>query len=165
MHEEGASPGVTLRQPRPGELGWIVEMHRDVYSRHFGWGEDFDSIVAGIVSGYALSRDGRQYCWIADLGGEPVGCVMLTHDPDGTARLRVMLVVESAQHRGIGRLLAEKVLATARACGDREVLLWTTDKQVAARRLYKALGFQIVSTEPNTTFAPGATNEFWRLEL
>lgn len=157
---------VYLREPQPGELGWIVQAHGEFYFREFGWGTQFEGVVADIVGRYAEQMaDPQQFCWIADLGGKPVGCVMLTRDPDRTARLRVMLVDEAARGRGVGQLLCQAVLDAAKTCGDRSVVLWTTSRQKAARRLYQRFGFQCLSSEPNTTFDSSAMDESWRLDF
>ena len=79
--------------------------------------------------------------------------------------LRVMFVIEAARGNGIGRMLGQAVIDTARACGDSSIILWTTNKQIAARCLYKRLGFRCISSKPNTTFDSNAMDELWHLEL
>lgn len=161
-----------LRALQPGDLGWITQVHGDFYARTFGWGTQFEGIVAQIVADYARTTEApsgqgekRQRCWIAELDGRRSGCVMLSRDPDGTARLRLMLVLNRAQGSGLGRALGQVVIDQALAWREPELVLWTTTKQVAARKLYEKLGFSRVSETPNTTFATDAMDETWRLLL
>lgn len=162
----------TLRAPQPGDLGWITQVHGDFYARTFGWGTQFEGIVAQIVADFARTTQApddaaqaKQRCWIAEQNGKRAGCVMLTRDDDGTARLRLMLVLASAQGTGLGRALGQAVIDQARAWEESALVLWTTSKQVAARGLYKTLGFTQVAAVPNTSFAPDAMDETWRLQL
>ncbi|MEM1230084.1 MAG: GNAT family N-acetyltransferase [Pseudomonadota bacterium] len=161
-----------LRAPEPGDLGWITQVHGEFYARTFGWGTAFEGIVARIVADFADSTtapanegERRQRCWIAEHEGERAGSVMLSRDADGTARLRLMLVLERARGQRLGQILGEAVIEQARAWGEPELVLWTTDQQVAARALYRKLGFERVASEPNRGFAAGAMDETWRLRL
>lgn len=157
---------VYLRDPKAGELGWIVKVHGEYYSQEYGYGPAFEGIVADIVARYAAEWDDpEQFCWIADIEGKPIGSVMLTRDADRMPWLRVMFIIEAARGRGVGRMLGQAVLDAARACGDPSIILWTTNKQIVARCLYELLGFRCISSKPNTTFDPTAMDELWRLEF
>lgn len=63
---------------RPGDLGWVVASHGEVYADEFGWDPTFEALVARIVADYANDHDdARESAWIAELDGERVGCVFL----------------------------------------------------------------------------------------
>jgi DNA-binding MarR family transcriptional regulator len=69
---------VRLRQPAPGDLGWVVERQGVLYAREFGWGEGFEGLVAGIVADFARAADpAGERCWIATQGGRRLGCVFV----------------------------------------------------------------------------------------
>ena len=36
-----------LRSHQPGEMGWIVQCHGQLYAQEYGWNEQFQSLVAG----------------------------------------------------------------------------------------------------------------------
>ncbi|CAM5285901.1 hypothetical protein SALBM135S_03578 [Streptomyces alboniger] len=82
---------VRLREPRAGDLGWIVQRNAALYAAEFGWNTDYEGLVARIVADFAQDHNPHlERVWIADLGGRPVGSVMCVRDKaPGTARLRL----------------------------------------------------------------------------
>jgi GNAT superfamily N-acetyltransferase len=159
---------VTVRPAdRPGDLGWVVMAHGEVYHRQFGWNTDFEALVATIVADYARDHDGsREAAWIAEAGGERAGCVFLVagDDPE-TARLRILLVTPAARGLGAGTRLVDECLAFARRAGYRRVVLWTNDVLVSARRIYQAAGFTLTEEEPHHSFGHDLVGQTWTLEL
>ena len=144
-----------LRPPRAGDLGWIVERHGTFYWTEYGWDERFEAIVARIVADFVDHYDAaRERCWIAELDGVNVGSVMLVKESDTVARLRLLLVNEEARGMGLGLHLVQQCIAFARRAGYDAITLWTTDAQVAARRIYAGCGFEQQSAVPNATFDP-----------
>lgn len=159
-------PVPTLREPAPGDLGWVVWAHGEIYAREYGWGSPFEALVARIVADFASGRDPRrERAWIAVAEGERVGSIFLVKADEETAKLRLLLLAPKARGLGLGRRLVEECLAFARFAGYRRVVLWTNDSLVAARSIYAKAGFAIVATEPETGFAPGTMSETWELSL
>ncbi len=157
---------IIIRSPRPGELGWIIQIHGQYYAKKFGWYGEFECIVAKIIVEYLSSEDtDKQACFIADYNDKPVGCVILMKNNDFEGKLRVLLVSEDARGKGIGGLLIEALMEKAKAIGYKRLSLWTTENQEAARTLYKKVGFSLVSQTPNSTFARGSSDEFWQMEI
>ncbi len=157
---------IFIRDPLPGELGWIVQIHGQYYAQTFGWLEEFECIVAKIIVEYlnSVQRD-KQACFIAELRGKPVGCIMLMGDNRTEGKLRVMFVSEEVRGKGVATLLIKSVLEKAKIIGYKSLILWTTNKQQAARKLYKKFGFSLISSTPNTTFAKGSNDELWQLKM
>jgi DNA-binding MarR family transcriptional regulator/GNAT superfamily N-acetyltransferase len=162
----GASPPFALRAPREGDYGWVVQRHGTVYAAEFGWDETFESLVARIVADYIENREPeRENAWIAELRGEPVGCVFCLSEDEHTAKLRILLVDPSARGLGIGRELVDAVVTFARDVGYRRLVLWTNDVLTSARRIYEAAGFRLVREEPHTSFGHHLVGQHWQLDL
>ncbi|MFI7006985.1 GNAT family N-acetyltransferase [Streptomyces sp. NPDC050145] len=158
---------VLLREPGPGDLGWIVARNGAVYAAEFGWNADYEGLVARIVADFAQDHDPHlERVWIAELDGRPVGCVMCVRDAaPGTARLRLLLVEPEARGLGIGDRLVRAVVDFARGVGYRELVLWTNDVLEAARSLYRRHGFVLSGEEPHRSFGADLTGQDWRLPL
>ncbi|MCC0098103.1 GNAT family N-acetyltransferase [Streptomyces flavotricini] len=159
---------VRLRDPEPGELGWIVQRHGALYAAEYGWNTEFEGLVARIVADFAEDHDPHlERVWIAVLDGRPVGSVMCVREDGspGTARLRLLLVEPRGRGRGVGSLLVDAVVAFARSVGYRELVLWTNDVLTSARSLYERAGFTLVAERPHRSYGVGLTGQDWRLPL
>ena len=161
-----ADATVVLRAPHPGEYGWIVHRHGAQYAEEYGWNETFEALVARIVADYAEHHDPkREAAWIAEVDGEPVGCVLCVRKDDATAQLRLLLVDPRARGRGIGGRLIDECLRFARQAGYRKVRLWTNSVLLAARHIYAKAGFRIVGKERHRSFGHDLIGETWELTL
>ncbi|MGW0212430.1 bifunctional helix-turn-helix transcriptional regulator/GNAT family N-acetyltransferase [Streptomyces sp. NPDC003233] len=166
--EGGARNGeAVLREPRPGDLGWIVQRNAALYAAEYGWNADYEGLVARIVADFAEDHDPHlERVWIAELGGRPVGCVMCVRDDaPGTARLRLLLVEPEARGHGIGDRLVRAVVDFARGVGYRDLVLWTNDVLSGARRIYQRHGFVLVAEKPHRSFGKDLVGQDWRLDL
>ncbi|MDP9845201.1 bifunctional helix-turn-helix transcriptional regulator/GNAT family N-acetyltransferase [Streptosporangium lutulentum] len=157
----GARPYV-IRPPRPGDLGWVVYRHGLLYSQEYGWGMEFEALVAGIVADYVDGHDPlREAGWIVEVDGERAGCVFCVRKDDETAQLRMLLVEPSTRGMGIGGRLVEECLRFAGAAGYRRIVLWTRDVLLGARRIYRTAGFELIEKKEGEGF----TEEVWARDL
>ncbi len=162
-----AGPAIELREPDPGDLGWVVQRHGEVYAQEYGWDESFERLVARIVGEFAASevRPGNR-CWIATLNGRRSGCVFLMPGPaPDVGKLRLLLVEPWARGHGIGGLLVNTCVEAARAAGHHTLTLWTNDILSAARRVYERAGFRLVKSERHHSFGAVLTGQTWDLDL
>jgi DNA-binding MarR family transcriptional regulator/N-acetylglutamate synthase-like GNAT family acetyltransferase len=161
-----SAPKVTLRTHRAGDIGWIVQRHAVVYEKEYGFNSAFEALVAEICAKFVRDYDpAAERCWIAELGGVPVGSVMLVRGSEGVARLRLLLVEDAARGYGAGRMLVEECVNFARQAGYRSITLWTQSNLVAARKLYQSVGFECVGSEAHDGFGPSLIAETWTLQL
>lgn len=160
---------VTIRSlGQPGDLGWVVMAHGEVYTQEFGWDGSFEALVARIVADYAAGHDpSREAAWIAELGGRRLGCVFCVADPDndGTALLRILLVHPDGRGRNLGRRLVGACLEFARDAGYERVRLWTNHPLAAARRLYLERGFRLIAEQPHHSFGVDLVGQTYELDL
>ena len=158
--------GFVLRSPHPGDFGWIVQRHGALYAQQYGWDGSFEALVARIVADYAEEHDPRrEAAWIAEVDGEPAGCVLCVRREDDVAQLRLLLVEPRARGRGIGARLIEECLRFAQRAGYTRITLWTNDVLHEARRLYERAGFELVESAPHHSFGHDLVEQTWARSL
>ena len=164
--EKVAERTYSLRAPRPGDFGWIVKCHAELYAEEYRWREPFEGVCAQIVADFVNKYDAaRERCWIAELDGENAGTVMLVNDGGGVARLRLLLVELKARGLGIGARLTDEAVRFARAAGYHKITLWTHSVLTAARHIYEKAGFKLTGTEEHQSWGQPVVSEFWDLQL
>jgi putative acetyltransferase len=77
--------------------------------------------------------------------GVVLGCAALRRFADGDGELKRLYVVPAARGRGIGALLARRIVAEARGLGYARLLLDTLPAMREAQTLYQSLGFKPTS--------------------
>ena len=158
--------GVAIRPAdRPGDLGWMVWQHGEVYAEQFGWDTSFEALVAAVVGDYARDGDERSQAWIAEVDGRRAGCVFLVRKSATVAKLRLLIVQPEARGLGLGGRLTDECIAFARAAGYRRIALWTQSNLVAARAIYASRGFALKASEANEAFGQSLVSETWERAL
>jgi len=159
-------PPAILREPRPGDMGWVVQSHGSLYASEYGFDSSFEGLVAEIAAKFLTSFDAsRERCWIADIDGAQVGSVFLVRHTDDIAKLRLLLIEPAGRGQGLGQRLVAECVSFARQCGYRKITLWTQSILVAARKIYQDAGFVLVATEPHRSFGQSLIGETWEREL
>jgi DNA-binding MarR family transcriptional regulator/GNAT superfamily N-acetyltransferase len=160
------SRGYTLREPRPGDFGWIVKRHAELYAQEYHWIEPFEGVCARIVADFANSHDPkRERCWIAEMNGENVGCIFLVKETATLARIRLLLVEPKARGLGLGAHLADECIGFARGAGYKKITLWTHSILGAARHIYQKAGFKLTRSEKRVSWSQPVVSEHWDLQL
>lgn len=157
---------VVLRDPQPGDIGWVVQQHGEIYAREYGWNSEFEALVADIAAKFMRNFQPEwEKCWIAELDGERVGAVFLVRKSATTAQLRMLLLAPRARGMGLGARLTDECIAFARAKGYRKMVLWTNSCLAAARGIYASRGFKLEKSEPYEGFGQQLVGETWSLKL
>jgi GNAT superfamily N-acetyltransferase len=144
----GAVADYVLRDPQPGDMGWVVHRHGALYAREWGYDWRFEALVAEIVAHFVQNLDVvREKCWIAERSGEILGFVFLVKKTSSVAKLRLLLVEPSARGLGIGKRLVEECVRFAKSAGYKKIELWTQSELTAARNIYRQVGFISVGEE------------------
>jgi DNA-binding MarR family transcriptional regulator/GNAT superfamily N-acetyltransferase len=156
----------SLRGPRPGDFGWIVKRHAELYAQEYRWLEPFEGLCAQIVAEFANKFDPKwECCWIAEVDGENVGCVFIAKDSTKVARLRLLLVEPKARGLGLGARLVDECIHFARHAGYEKMTLWTHSVLTAARHIYRQAGFKLMRSEKRESWGQPVVSEHWDLEL
>lgn len=160
-------PTYILRQHRPGDMGWVVQRHGELYWQEYHYDERFEALVAEICAEFIQKLDpARERCWIAEKGGERVGSIFLVKKSASVAKLRLLLVEPSARGLGIGKRLVDECVRFARDAGYKKILLWTQSELLAARSIYQHAGFQKVAEEKHQSWSrTDLVAETWELKL
>ncbi len=154
--------------PALATLDGSSSRHAELYLREYGWADPFEGLCAQIVADFVNNFDPeRERCWIAEMNGENVGCVMLVKDDQpNVARLRLLLVDPKARGLGLGARLVDECVRFARAAkGYVKITLWTHSVLSAARHVYEGAGFTLTSSEPRNSWGKDVVAEFWDLAL
>jgi DNA-binding MarR family transcriptional regulator/GNAT superfamily N-acetyltransferase len=157
---------IMLRGHRPGDVGWVVQRHGEIYAREYDWNEEFEALVADIAAKFIRDLDpDRERCWIAERDGVRLGCIFLVAQDKTTAKLRLLLVEPEARGAGLGKRLIEECITFARGAGYRRIVLWTQSNLDAARHLYTNAGFRKTAEENHRSFGKDLVAETWTLKL
>lgn len=157
---------IVLREPRPGDLGWVVQQHGEIYWREYRCPGEFEGLVAGIACDFLKNFDpASEKGWIAELDGERVGAVFVVRKSATVAQLRLLILTPAARGLGLGGRLTDECIAFARAKGYRKLVLWTQSHLDAARAIYRKRGFQLAKSEPLQAYGQDLVSETWELRL
>ena len=142
-----ANPRLSLRQAEsPAQIVQVRELFLE-YAESLGFSlcfQNFDRELAGLPGDYA-PPDGRLL--VAEYRSQLAGCVALHKLEAGICEMKRLYLRPQLRGRGVGRALAESVIAEARTIGYRKMRLDTVAPVMPnAVAMYRRLGF--VEIEP-----------------
>lgn len=157
---------VRLRPYAPGDRAWVTGANLRFYREVHG----FDATFAGAVRGAldhveALLAEPASACLVAEVSGRRAGCIFLSPEAHGAARIRLFYVDASARGRGLGTRLLTGVLEHARAGNLERVRVSTFDRHPEACRLYARFGFETVADRPAKAFGQSMRQLDYELRL
>jgi DNA-binding MarR family transcriptional regulator/GNAT superfamily N-acetyltransferase len=157
---------VRLRDPVPGDMGWVVQTHGELYAREYGFDWSFEGLVAEIAARFIREFDPRrEKGWIAEVDGARAGCVFVVRKSATVAQLRLLILRPEARGLGLGGRLTDECIAFARKAGYRRMVLWTQSNLTAARTIYQSRGFLLKASEAQTAFGRRLVSETWERKL
>ncbi|RJF91533.1 GNAT family N-acetyltransferase [Sphingomonas cavernae] len=156
----------TLRSFRAGDMGMIAGRQSALYAEHHGWGRPMEILQGEVTTSFLRDfRQGREQCWVAERAGRMLGSIFCCDSGDNAAQLRLLYVEPDARGLGIGEALVHECVEFARASGYAKIWLWTHSVLLSARRIYAAVGFEIVSVDMHDAFGEPEQGETWEMAL
>lgn len=143
MNRDHTPAMIRLYQPQDLQacrVLWVelTEWHRTIYQSPDIGGSD-----PGRRFDEHLKRVGPEHLWVAEVREQLVGLAGLILDAE-EGELEPLVVSEPYRRQGIGRQLAQVVIAAARARGVDEVKVRPVARNELAIRFFHELGFNIL---------------------
>lgn len=157
---------VTIRtELRPGDIGYIIYMHGDLYGREYDYGIEFETYVAkGICEFYENYDQKTNRVWVCEHKGKIVGFLLLMNRGKA-AQLRYFLIDPEYRGIGLGSKLMNLYVDFMKERGYRKSFLWTTHELSAAAFLYKRAGFRLTEEKDSSAFGKPLKEQRYDLVL
>jgi ribosomal protein S18 acetylase RimI-like enzyme len=130
------------RAESPEQIAQARELFLE-YANSLGFSlcfQSFDQELASLPGDYA-PPEGRLL--LATINGDPAGCVALHNLEADICEMKRLYVRPQYRGKGLGRELAEKIIAEARQLGYKKLRLDTVEPVMkAAVAMYRQLGFR-----------------------
>jgi ribosomal-protein-alanine N-acetyltransferase len=120
---------------RMSDLPEVAGLEKSLYAFPWSLGNFRDSVTAGYD------------CWVVTHGETVIGYAILMIALD-EAHLLNFAVAADWQNQGIGRGFLRRLVEVARLAGCQIVYLEVRPSNLAARHLYKLMGFQQIAIRP-----------------
>ncbi len=150
---------------RPGDIGYLIYMHGDLYGREYNYGIEFETYVAKGFCEFHENYDPKtNRVWICEHKGRIVGSLLLMKRGDA-AQLRYFLIDPECRGIGLGSKLMRLYMDFMKQCGYKKSFLWTTHELSVAASLYKRVGFVLTEEKQSTSFGKALKEQRYDLTL
>jgi GNAT superfamily N-acetyltransferase len=141
---------IVRRDLWPGDLGAIIKLHGNLYSREYGLDSSFEGHVAASVSRAAIRGfpTERERIWLVEGVAGVQGSLALTDEGGGEGTIRWFVLDPSLRGRGLGGRLVAELMDAAREIGYERLSLETFSELTIAARIYRSHGFEVVWADP-----------------
>lgn len=141
---------IVRRDLWPGDLGAIIKLHGNLYSREYGLDSTFEGHVAASVSRAAIRGfpTERERIWLVEGVAGVRGSLALTDEGDGEGTVRWFVLDPSVRGRGLGRQLVAELMQAADDIGYDRLSLETFSELTVAARIYRSHGFELMWADP-----------------
>jgi putative acetyltransferase len=139
---------------RPEHVPAVKQVIRTVWREHFGddpdpYVRDFlddDAHLADVEHAARVYQGGGGTFLVTLVDGAVVGTGAVAKVDDETCEMRRMFLLAEHRGRGLGRQMAQRLIAFARDAGYRRMRLASNERLLASHALYHSLGFR--DTQP-----------------
>lgn len=165
--QKKTSTGIIFRQEiKPGDIGYLTQLHGILYEQEYGFDKTFEAYVAKGLAEFVLSPGPDKGCiWLAESQGKIVGSIAIVKISKDVAQLRWYLVDPGFRGIGLGKKLISEALEYCRENKFKSVFLWTTSKLTAAAQLYYKSGFRRTEEKTHQIWGKAITEERYDLDF
>lgn len=157
---------ITLRNPVPGDIGWLISSHGELYAEQFHFDANFEVDIAKKVLGFLENKEKFNEIWIAHAGAERVGSIAISLRENQTSFINFLLVKKEYHGHGIAKQLMDKVIDHSRKFNINSIRLETYSCLKDARDLYRKYGFEPYEVRPDLEkYGQSFDQEFWGKRL
>lgn len=166
-HFTKATATMTIRPFTHDDIDFVISRQINVYEAEYGFTtEVWKKYVTDAVNQLVENFDDKKDCmYILEYGGQPSGCIAVTHVNSETAQLRFFFIESTLRGLGAGHKLVDMATDFCKEKKYKHVFLWTCSDLKAARHLYAQKGFQMIETHENNEWGSPILEERWNLEL
>jgi putative acetyltransferase len=129
----------------PGEIAQVRELFLE-YAQSLGFSlcfQNFDSELANLPGDYA-PPNGRLL--LAEYEGQSAGCVALHKLEEGICEMKRLYLRPQFRGKGLGRVLADRIIGEARQIGYQHMRLDTVEPVMQdAVAMYRRIGFREIA--------------------
>lgn len=150
----------------PGDVGYLIYLHGELYARETGYNLEFEGYVCKTFYEFLQQYDSaKDRVFLATYQGRIMGAVAILGHSKEQAQLRWLLVHPDFRGIGLGKKLVTDAVDFCREKKYRHVYLLTTDKQLTAHDLYRRAGFQKTEATRYQMWGHALYEERYDLEL
>jgi ribosomal protein S18 acetylase RimI-like enzyme len=136
--------GERVRWATPADRVLLVELMAEFYAES---GEPFDTGRSALAFDRILGDEALGRVWLLEVGGEPAGYVVMTlgfsmEYSGRDAFVDDLFIRASYRRRGLGREAMDAVMEECRRRGVQALHLEVDRQNLAAKELYRQLGFK-----------------------
>ena len=157
---------IIFRHQIPGDYGWIISKHGNIYAREFQFDQQFEIDIARKIITLIDNPEACFKLWIAEVDGKRAGSMAVSKLTEDTAFANFVLVLDRFRGMGIAKTLMNKIIEHSTHSGFKTLRLETYSCLRAARELYKRMGFNMTESTKNVQkYGQRFDQEFWELNL
>lgn len=156
-----------IRLFSPDDIDFVISRQIKLYEIEYGFNtEEWKAYVTNGVKKLVNQFDDNRDCiYILEYGGQPLGCIAITHVGVKTAQLRFFFIEDKIRGLGAGYKLINMAINFCKEKQYKHVFLWTFRNLDVAKHLYIKMGFQMKETRENKEWGSPIVEERWNLEL
>ncbi len=157
---------LTIREPKAGDLGWLISTHGSLYSQQYNFDSDFEIDIARKVISFIESKHAFNRIFIAQVNSRRAGSIAVSIKSDDSAFINFLLVKNQYRGQGIGKKIMEKVISHTVDNGLRFMRLETYSCLQNARKMYEKYDFKMYKKNPAIEkYGQVFDQEFWEKEI